>query len=179
VFDSNITACIPLDIVSLPSITIANTVFDSNITACIPLDIVSLPSITIANTAFDSNIISIDPAVVFNCLTQEKPTTESFYGYNFGNTGVSAYSGQKVIRQLSLNTTGAILTYIYLYDIAGVPTNLDTPKFMYVIQNSNNVVFNDFDHLFLLGIGIRASTTLNGVVSPILNSIIVNMTLSD
>ena len=56
-FTSNITACIPLTIQTLPEITIGNTGFTSNITACIPLTIQTLPEITIGNTSFNSIVI--------------------------------------------------------------------------------------------------------------------------
>ena len=112
-------------------------------------------------------------------LTQESPTITSYYGYNFGNTGTVVSAIPTVIRNFSLNTTAAIITYVYIYDLSTAPTSANTPSFMHVIQNSNNVVFNSFDHQFVNGIGIRASTTLNGTISPAANSVIINMTLSD
>ena len=135
-------------------------------------------SVAVTGTFFqETQPISLpEDAVV---LTQESPTVLSYYGYNFGNTGTVVSAVGKIIRNLSLNTTGAILTYVYFYDMATAPSSADTPVFMYVIQNSNNVVFNSFDHEFINGIGIRATTTLNGTVSPVANSVIVNMTLSD
>ena len=79
---------------------------------------------------------------------------------------------------MSINTTGSILIYVYIYDTAIAPTNADTPKFMFTINNSNNILFNSIDHGFIAGIGIRATTTLNGNTSPVANSVIINMTLS-
>ena len=68
-----------------------------------------------------------------------------------------------------------------LYDTGLVPIITDTPKFVFPIMNSNNVIFNSFDHRFVNGLGIRAVTTYTGggTGAPASNSVFVNMTLSE
>ena len=61
-----------------------------------------------------------------------------------------------------------------VYTITG-----DVPKFVFPIKDANNIVFNSFDHRFENGIGIRATTTYNGIISPAANTVFVNMTLSE
>ncbi len=65
--------------------------------------------------------------------------------------------------------------------VPGVVKPACTPKFVFPIMNSNNVIFNSFDHHFLHGLGIRAVTSYagGGTGNPASNSVFVNMTLSD
>ena len=67
-----------------------------------------------------------------------------------------------------------------LYDTGLVPVITDTPKFVFPIMNSNNVIFNSFDHHFVHGLGIRVVTSYagGGTGNPVANSVFVNMTLS-
>ncbi len=68
-----------------------------------------------------------------------------------------------------------------LYDTGLVPIITDIPKFVFPIMNSNNVIFNSFDHHFVNGLGLRAVTSYagGGTGNPASNSVFVNMTLSD
>ncbi len=180
-FDSNIISSIPIDtnILSLPALNITNTQFDSNIISSIPLDtnILTLPALNITNTGFTSNITSVDTSCTF--LTQERPTTETYFSTSASNTGILISGSPKIIRNMSLNTLSSVIVYVYVYDLASVPTNLDTATFVFTIKDSNNVVFNTLDHHFQNGLGIRATTNYNGTISPAVNSVFVNMTLSD
>ena len=71
------------------------------------------------------------------------------------------------------------VVYVYLYDTGAFPTPGDVPIFVFPIMNANNIIFNSFDHRFIHGIGIRATTAYNGIISPAANTVFVNMTLSD
>jgi hypothetical protein len=179
--DVNIISSIALDtnVISLPAINITNTAFESNITASIALDtnVISLPAINITNTGFNSNITAIDNTLTF--LTQERPTSQSYFTTSVGSAGLAISLVPKVLRNFSINTTSAVIVFIYLYDTGVAPVITDTPLFVFPIQSSNNIIFNSFDHHFIHGIGIRGTTTYNGVVSPTANTVFVNMTLSD
>ncbi len=161
------------------NVNITNTQFDSNIISSIPLDtnILTLPALNITNTGFTSNITSVDTSCTF--LTQERPTTETYFSTSASNTGILISGSPKIIRNMSLNTLSSVIVYVYVYDLASVPTNLDTATFVFTIKDSNNVVFNPLDHHFQNGLGIRATTNYNGTISPAVNSVFVNMTLSD
>ena len=161
------------------NVNITNTGFTSNIISSIDLDVnvLTLPALTITNTGFTSNITAIDSSLTF--LTQERPTTETFFTTSAGNTGIWISGLPKVIRNMSINTISSVIVYVYLYDLASIPTNLDTPTFVFTVKDSNNVVFNPLDHKFVNGLGIRATTTYNGIISPALNSVFVNITLSN
>ena len=180
-FTSNIISSIDLDVnvLTLPALTITNTGFTSNIISSIDLDVnvLTLPALTITNTGFTSNITAIDSSLTF--LTQERPTTETFFTTTAGNAGIWISGSTKVIRNMSINTISSVIVYVYLYDLASIPTNLDTPTFVFTVKDSNNVVFNPLDHKFVNGLSIRATTTYNGIISPALNSVFINMTLSD
>ena len=131
-------------------------------------------------TTIDTNIADIDTDVTFQC--QERATTESFFTTGVSSMGISA-SGLTgtTLRNFSFNTTSAVLVYIMLYDTGLFPVAGDTPKFVFPIQNSNNVIFNNFDHRFVDGLGIRAVTTYaaGGSGNPAANSVFINMTMSD
>ena len=187
-FTSNIIASVPLEISNLGftsniiasvPLEISNLGFTSNIISSIDLDVnvLTLPALTITNTGFTSNITAIDSSLTF--LTQERPTTETFFTTSAGNAGIWISGLPKVIRNMSINTISSVIVYVYLYDLASIPTNLDTPTFVFTVKDSNNVVFNPLDHKFVNGLGIRATTTYNGIISPALNSVFINMTLSD
>jgi len=183
-FTSNIIASVPLEISNLGftsniiasvPLEISNLGFTSNIIASVELDVnvKTLP----AELVLDTNISSIDNTVTF--LTQERPTTETFFTTTAGNAGIWISGSTKVIRNMSINTTGSVIVYVYLYDIVGVPDNTSVPTFVFTVKDSNNVVFNPLDHKFVNGLSVRATTTYNGVISPALNSLFINMTLSD
>ena len=133
-------------------------------------------AVTIA-AAIDTNIKTIDTAVTFQC--QERPTTESYFTTAVGTGGVAITLAPKTLRNFSINTTSSTIIYVYLYDTGAFPVPADVPKFVFPIKDANNIVFNSFDHRFEHGIGIRATTTYNGIISPTANSVFVNMTLSD
>ena len=128
-------------------------------------------------TAVDTNIKTIDTALTFQC--QERPTTESYFTTAVGTGGVAITMSPKTLRNFSINTTSAVIVYVYLYDTGAFPVPTDTPIFVFPIMNANNIIFNSFDHRFIHGIGIRATTTYNGIISPTANSVFVNMTLSE
>ncbi len=127
--------------------------------------------------ALHTIIDSIDNTLTFQC--QERPTTESYFTTAVGTGGIAISLSPKTLRNFSINTTSAVIVYVYLYDTGAFPVPGDTPKFVFPIMNANNIVFNSFDHRFEHGIGIRATTTYNGIISPAANTVFVNMTISD
>ncbi len=118
-FDSNIISSIALDtnVLTLPALNITNTAFDSNITASIALDtnVLTLPAINITNTAFESNITAIDNTLTF--LTQERPTSQSYFTTSVGSAGLAVTLVPKVLRNFSIDTSSAVIVYIYIYMI--------------------------------------------------------------
>jgi len=190
-FNSKIIESIALDtnVLTLPVLNITNTEFNSKIIESIALDtnVLTLPVLNITNTEFnskiiesiklDTNIKTIDTAVTFQC--QERPTTESYFTTSVGSGGLAITLSPKTLRNFSINTTSSVIIYVYLYDTGLAPVPGDVPKFVFPIKDANNIVFNSFDHRFENGIGIRATTTYNGVIAPTANSVFVNMTLSN
>ena len=77
-----------------------------NIISSTGLDILTVPAITIS---------SIDDTITQ--YTQERATTEAYYGYGFIATETVVSATPKINRQMSINTTGSILTYVYIYTI--------------------------------------------------------------
>ena len=110
---------------------------------------------------------------------QERPTTEAIMSYALSATGIVYYAIPKVLRQLSISNTSGAITFVHIYNMTTTPTNLDVATFIFPINGSNNVTFNPFDHQFTSGIAMRATTSLTGTVSPVVNSLILNMTLSE
>ena len=163
-FNSKIIESIALDtnVLTLPVLNITNTEFNSKIIESIKLD---------------TNIKTIDTAITFQC--QERPTTESYFTTSVGTGGLAITLSPKTLRNFSINTTSSVIIYVYLYDTGVAPVPGDVPKFVFPIKDANNIVFNSFDHRFENGIGIRATTTYNGTISPTANTVFVNMTLSD
>ena len=141
--------------------------------------VVTLASTEVSNFPSSNDVIitAIEPSLTFLC--QERPTTEVFFTTSAGNSGIWISGLPKVIRNMSINTTSSVIVYVYLYDLASVPDNTSVPTFVFTVKDSNNVVFNPLDHKFVNGLGLRATTNYNGTTSPALNSVFVNMTLSD
>ena len=141
--------------------------------------VVTLASTEVSNFPSSNDVIitAIEPSLTFLC--QERPTTEVFFSTSAGNQGIFISGSPKVIRNMSINTISSVIVYVYLYDLADVPTSTNVPTFVFTVKDSNNVVFNPLDHKFVNGLGLRATTTYNGTTSPALNSVFVNMTLSD
>ena len=125
----------------------------------------------------DTNIKTIDSGLTFLC--QERPTTQSYFTTAVSVNYLSISLSSITLRNFCINTTSATIIYVYLYDNGGVlPDPGEQPSFVFTIMNSNNIIFNSFDHKFSRGILIKASTTYGGNISPAANTVFVNMTLS-
>ena len=110
--------------------------------------------------------------------TKIVPTSDiPFVSRSLGNTGLVVASLSKVLRNLSLAKSDEILTYVYIYDKATAATSGDTPKFLFIIKNFVGIQLT-LNHLFLLGISIRATSDLNGTTSPTADTVFANITFS-
>ena len=110
--------------------------------------------------------------------TKIVPTSDiPFVSRSLGNTGLVVAGLSKVLRNLSLAKSDDILTYVYIYDKATAATSGDTPIFLFIIKNFVGIQLT-LNHLFLLGISIRATSNLNGTTSPTADTVFANITFS-
>ena len=110
--------------------------------------------------------------------TKIVPTSDGpFVSRSLGNTGLVVAGLSKVLRNLSLAKSDDILTYVYIYDKATAATSGDTPIFLFIIKNFVGIQLT-LNHLFLLGISIRATSDLNGTTSPTADTVFANITFS-
>ena len=110
--------------------------------------------------------------------TKIVPTSDiPFVSRSLGNTGLVVAGLSKVLRNLSLAKSDDILTYVYIYDKATAATSGDTPIFLFIIKNFVGIQLT-LNHLFLLGISIRATSDLNGTTSPTADTVFANITFS-
>ena len=106
----------------------------------------------------------------------QQPSYVAFASNTVSNTGQIVSSGYSMLRDIVLQKTDNILTYVYLYDKSdSAPTSEDTPKFRFIVKNTmplslfaNQIWYN--------GISIRATSDLNGTTNPSADTLFVNIT---
>ncbi len=106
----------------------------------------------------------------------QTPTYTSFVSNTVSNTGQIINVGYSSLRDIVLQKTDNILTYVYIYDKSdSAPTSADTPRFRFIVKDTmplslyaNQVWYN--------GVSIRATSDLNGTTNPIADTLFVNIT---